>query len=63
VVPSRLFSGRDVGCGAPRLPSPLGLTMAEKPAFRHSPAGGSLVEGTAGAWERLGWENSPGNGG
>jgi pyruvate, orthophosphate dikinase len=44
VVPDRLNSGRDVGCGAPRPNEPDTLTMAQPAPPRHTPSGHSRVE-------------------
>jgi pyruvate, orthophosphate dikinase len=44
VVPDRLDSGRDVGCGAPRPTEPDTLTMADPAPPRHTPSGQSRVE-------------------
>jgi pyruvate, orthophosphate dikinase len=44
VVPDRLDSGRDVGCGAPRPTEPDTLTMADPGSPRHTPSGQSRVE-------------------
>jgi pyruvate,orthophosphate dikinase len=48
VVPDRLISGRDVGCGAPRPPEPDTLTMAYLGPGRHTPLGGRLSYGIPG---------------
>jgi pyruvate,orthophosphate dikinase len=44
VVPDRLNSGRDVGCGAPRPSEPDTLTMAQPASARHTPSGQSRME-------------------
>jgi pyruvate, orthophosphate dikinase len=44
VVPDRLHSGRDVGCGAPRPSEPDTLTMAQPAPARHTPSGQSRME-------------------
>ena len=44
MVPDRLNSGRDVGCGAPRPSEPDTLTMAQPASARHTPSGQSRME-------------------
>jgi pyruvate,orthophosphate dikinase len=44
VVPDRLNSGRDVGCGAPRPTEPDTLTMAQPARGRHTPSGQTRME-------------------